>query len=44
MPVPPERGELHDRVPGLHGCGSEDPAILVKHGEDPDIGPNQVGT
>jgi hypothetical protein len=44
MPVPLERGRLHDRVPALHACGSEDPAILVKRGEDPDNGSNQRGT
>jgi hypothetical protein len=41
MPVLPERNQLHDCVPDLHACGSEDLAILAKRGEDPDIGSNQ---
>jgi hypothetical protein len=41
MPVPLEQGQLHDRVPALRACSSEDPAILVRHGEDPDIDSNQ---
>ena len=44
MPVPPDRSQLHDRVPDLHACGSEDLAILAKRGEDPDIGSNQRDT
>ena len=44
MPVPLEQSQLHDHVPALHTCGSEDPTILMKHGEDPNIGSNQRGT
>lgn len=44
MPVLLERSQLHDRVPDLHACGSEDLAILAKRGEDPDIGSNQRDT